>query len=153
MAIETPTAAEPLATVFTLKQAPVLSGGRFDRVVAKSDDLSMRVKVYAEGGENVIHAHLAEDHVFLVLAGQATFHLGKDEKEVAVGQYEGVFLPKGAFYWFQSSGEENLVMFRVGAGARYDGDRMGADGGPLPGGSKENKHEAGVAVPGKFFGA
>ena len=46
--------------VFSLKDAPVLSAGRFDTVVASSDDLIARVKVYAEGGENAKHTHLHE---------------------------------------------------------------------------------------------
>jgi mannose-6-phosphate isomerase-like protein (cupin superfamily) len=113
----------------------------------------VRVKVYAEGGENATHTHLAEDHVFLVLAGQATFHLGKDGEQTQVANtYEGVFLPKGSYYRFESSGDENLVMYRVGAGKRYEGDRADPTGDALPGGSEKNKHVEGVAVPGKFFG-
>ncbi len=152
MAIQTQTD-EAQATVFTLKEAPVLSKGRFDRVVAKSDGLVARVKVYAEGGENTLHTHLREDHVFLVLAGQATFRLGKEERQVVVNKDEGVLLPGGAYYWFQSTGDENLVMFRVGVGKQAgDDDRVGGDGLPLPGGSEKNKHVPGVPVPGKFFG-
>jgi mannose-6-phosphate isomerase-like protein (cupin superfamily) len=144
---------EPQAKVFSLTDAPVLSAGRFDTVVAQSDDLTMRVKVYAEGGENAIHTHLHEDHVFLVLAGQATFHLGREEREVVVDRFQGVLLPAGAFYYFTSTGSENLVMFRVGTNKRSETDeRMGPDGLPLPGHSARNKHVDGVPVEGKFFG-
>src|SRR5919201_3030858 len=89
--------------VFSLKDAPVLSAGRFDTVVASSTDLVARVKVYAEGGENAKHTHQNEDHLFLVLAGQATFRVGSEEREVVVDRYQGVMLPAGAFYYFQSS--------------------------------------------------
>lgn len=154
MAVETTnpaTAAEPQATVFTMTEAPLLSVGRFDRVIAESNGLTARVKVYAEGGENVQHMHANEDHLFLVLQGEATFHLGRDGAPAVVKPFHGVLLPAGAYYWFQSSGAENLVMFRVGTTRRED-ERRGPDGKPLPGGSKENKHVDGVPIPGKFFG-
>ena len=152
---QAPTATEEAqATVFSLKQAPVLSAGRYDSVVARSNDLIARVKVYAEGGENAIHTHLHEDHVFLVLAGQATFHLGRAEREVVVNRFEGVLLPAGAFYYFQSTGDQNLVMFRVGTTKKTGGDdRMGPDGLPLPGHSARDKHVEGVPVEGKYFGS
>jgi mannose-6-phosphate isomerase-like protein (cupin superfamily) len=146
-------AVEPQATVFSLNGTPLLSRGRSDRVVARTEDMTNRVKVYAEGGENALHTHLYEDHVFLVLAGQATFYLGKEERPVVVNRFEGVLLPKGAFYRFQSSGDENLVLFRSGAGKRRPDDRMGPDGRPLAGDSEENKHVPGVEAPGRAFGA
>ena len=143
---------EVQATVFKLTDTQLLSIGRSDRVVGKSENLVARIKVYAEGGENAIHAHAHEEHLFLVLAGQATFRLGREEREQVVNQYEGVLLPAGAFYWFQSSGDENLVMFRVGTGKREVDDRMSPAGTPRPGSSEENKHVDGVPIPGRFFG-
>ena len=153
MATEIVKEVEAQATVFKLTGTQLLSVGRSDRVVAKSENLTARIKVYAEGGENVIHAHAREEHMFLVLAGQATFHLGKEERPQVVNQFEGVLLPAKAYYWFQSSGDDNLVMFRVGTGKRDGDDRMSTSGAPLPGDSAENKHVDGVPVPGRFFGA
>ena len=155
MAIETQpeTAAEPQASVFSLVGTPLLSSGRSDSVVARSSNLVGRVKVYAEGGENALHAHVREEHIFLVLAGQATFYLGKEERPVVVDKFQGVLLPAGAYYRFHSSGDENLVMFRVGTGKPAEDDRTGPTGLPLPGHSAENKAAPGVVVPGKVFGA
>src|SRR5947209_11785205 len=106
--------AAPKAQAFSLK-TPLLSSGRTNLSVAETDLLKLRVKVYAEGGENGLHTHKDEDHAFVVLQGQATF---RDENETVtvVNQYEGILLPRGAFYWFQSTGDENLVLLRVGAG-------------------------------------
>ena len=144
---------EPTVTRFSLRTAPVLSAGRFDHVLARNDSFAARVKVYAEGGENASHTHLREDHLFLVLAGAATFHLGRDGEDVQVlGCYEGLFLPRGAFYRFASSGDENLVLFRVGSFDAEDRKRVGPDGRPLHGGSKENRHIVGVPVEGRYFG-
>jgi mannose-6-phosphate isomerase-like protein (cupin superfamily) len=110
--------------------------------------------VYASGGENVLHFHPYEDHSFVVLAGEATFHIGEDDAVKVVSPYEGVMIPRGVSYWFQSSAAENLVMLRAGAAEQWPNDsRLGPDGRPLPGHSNENKHTEGVPIPGRFFGA
>jgi|SRR5436190_6448121 len=137
------------AQVFSMK-TPLLSEGRSNQQVAATDLLKLRVKVYAEGGENGLHTHNDEDHAFVVMQGQATFH---DENDTAtvVNRYEGILLPKGAYYYFQSTGDENLVLLRVGAGREPEGNfRVGTNGVPLT--REENKHIDGVPIPGKFFG-
>jgi len=145
-------ARDPIAQKFTLKEAPVLSAGRFDAVLARTEGFAARVKVYAEGGENATHTHLKEDHLFLVLAGQAVFEVGRDGGETIVANpYEGVFLPRGAFYKFLSSGEENLLMFRVGGFEAEDRMRVAPDGSALLGDSARNNHVDGVVVGERRF--
>ena len=136
---------------FSLKTA-YLSEGRTNTFLARTDLLRLTVKVYAQGGENTLHTHTREDHAFIVLEGQATFHDG-DGNPTVVGQHQGIMLPAGAYYYFQSSGDTNLVLLRAGAGRKPRGQhRMGPDGRPLPGHSQDNKHIDGVPIPGKFFG-
>lgn len=140
----------PKAQAFSLK-TPLLSEGRSNQVVAETDLLKLRVKVYAEGGENGLHHHLDEDHAFVVLQGQATFHDEEDNSTV-VNKYEGIMLPRGAYYYFTSTGDENLVLLRVGAGRKPEGGyRLGPNGQPLT--AEENGHIEGVPIAGKFFGA
>lgn len=145
--IETSTKAE----TFKLR-TPLLAKGRLDTVLADTDLMQVRMKSYAEGGENVLHTHVNEDHFFVILQGQATFH-DEDDNVTVLGRNEGVMLPRGAYYWFQSSGDEPLVMLRVGAKSnqRAEVPRLGADGKPLPGHSKENKYEAPVPIEGAFY--
>jgi mannose-6-phosphate isomerase-like protein (cupin superfamily) len=144
---------KPEAQFFTLG-APLLAQGRSDTTVAKTDLLRLRLKVYASGGENVLHFHPYEDHTFIVLQGEATFHIGEVDDVRVVTKYEGVMLPHGVSYWFQSSAPENLVMLRAGAAEKGPEDsRLGPDGHPLPGHSAENKHVEGIPIPGKFFSA
>ena len=57
----------------------MLAQGRTDTVLAATEDLSVRLKVYSSGGENELHAHPTEDHVFVILQGSARFY-GPDEK-------------------------------------------------------------------------
>jgi mannose-6-phosphate isomerase-like protein (cupin superfamily) len=110
MAIATHTSPE----IFDLR-TPYLEQGITSDMRSHTDMLSVLIKVYADGGENRMHNHPDEDHSFIVLEGEATFHLETDDNVRVVRPYEGVMLPKGASYWFHSSGEGNLVMLRVGA--------------------------------------
>ena len=149
MAVDT----TPKAEVFSLR-VPYLSEGRSNDVVARTEKMWLTMKVYSQGGENALHTHTTQDHAFIVLEGQATFHDEKGDTRV-VDKNHGILLPAGAYYWFQSSGDTNLVLLRVAArtGAETGGDdRIKPDGQPLPGDSAENKHIDGVPVPGRFFG-
>jgi mannose-6-phosphate isomerase-like protein (cupin superfamily) len=145
--------AEPKAEVFSIR-TPLLSAGRTTNFVARSDMMSVAIKVYAEGGENAAHCHATEDHAFIILEGEATFY-DRDDTPRVVHQYEGILIPKGVYYWFQSSGDTNLVLLRTagfGAGEKRGDDRLDPFGQPLPAESAENKHITGVPIPGQFFG-
>ena len=150
MAVET----TPKGKVVTLR-TPLLSAGRTTDFIAQGDLLSVAVKVYAEGGENGLHAHTTNEHIHMVLQGQATFY-DQDGQATVVNQYEGMWLPKGAYYYFQSSGDENLVLMSCYARDRgQSGDgRLGIDGKPMDAHTDpRNKRVEGTPVPGKFFGA
>ncbi|HLG72875.1 MAG TPA: cupin domain-containing protein [Chloroflexota bacterium] len=101
-------------TYFDIK-TPYLEEGITTDYRARTDVLGVTIKVYASGGENNLHAHVHEDHSFIVLEGRARFYVGLEEAARVVGPYEGVMLPKGTYYRFESLGPENLVMLRVGA--------------------------------------
>ena len=129
----------PKAQTFDVK-VPLLSEGRSDRVLARTETMQLRAKVYAQGGENTLHAHTRQDHSFFILSGQATFH-DEEENLTVLGKNEGILLPAGAYYWFQSTGDENLVMLRTAGNqddARGD-DRVDLAGDPFPGDDPGNK--------------
>jgi len=141
------------AKVFDLR-TPYLDQGRTTDLRASTDLMTIIAKVYAEGGENGMHNHPHEDHSFIVFEGEATFHIESDDNIKVVGRYEGIMLPKGVNYWFQSSADQNLVMVRVGA--RYPGEKAGRltpDGRDIPGDSEENKRVERIERAGKGFGA
>ena len=146
----TTTETTPKVTTYSMK-VPLLTSGRTNQVLARTDTVEVRAKVYAQGGENALHTHLDEDHTFFVLDGEATFY-GPDEQTVVVGRLEGILIPAGAYYRFQSTGSTNLVLLRVGAevpppeGATEP--RVGIDGLPLPGKDPRNKQQ-----PPEFSGA
>ncbi len=155
MATQTQTEAKPKASVFSLK-TPYLSAGRISTTVSETDMLWVATKMNAEGGENALHTHRNEDHAFIVLEGEVTF-FDENGTETVLGPYQGIMLPRGAYYRYLNTGPGNLMILRVGAGQRPkrgEGEamRLGPDGRPLPSGSAENYHIEGVPVPGKFFG-
>ena len=145
-------ATDPKAQTFSMDNIPVLSKGRYTDMRAQVPGLSARVKVYTEGGENATHTHMAEQHMFFILSGEATFHFGREGEETFVaGPLHGVLVPKGAFYRFASTGNENLVILRIGDEPGDYRGRFAPDGHPLAGDSVENGHEEAVEIPGKFF--
>ena len=107
------TTSKTSAKVFEFINEEILAG-RGDLVLPGSEDLSGVIKRYVEGGENKMHSHPTEDHTFYILQGQAAFRLESDENIIVVNKFEAVFLPKGTNYWFHSSGDEKLVMLRIG---------------------------------------
>ena len=115
----------------------------------------IHTKINAEGGENEIHTHLDEDHAFIVLEGEMSVF---DEKgnEMKLKRYQGVMLPRGAYYRYLNTGAGNLVVLRVGstvADKPQAGQamRVRPDGRPIMGGSIENKSLPPIVDPGKFF--
>ena len=139
------------AEFFNLR-TPYLEQGRTTDVRAKTELLSVTAKVYAEGGENAMHNHPTEDHAFIVLEGEATFHIESDQQTRIVHRYEGVMLPKGVNYWFLSSGDQNLVMVRVGAWHPGRRGRLTPEGREIPGDSLENKEVERIERSGVGFG-
>lgn len=99
--------------VFELR-TPLLKQGITTDTRAKTDHLEVCIKVYADGGENKMHRHTADDHAFIVLSGQAIFHVGADQNVKVLNQYEGIMLPQNTDYWFRSA-RPNLVMLKVTA--------------------------------------
>lgn len=133
-------------TVFNMS-CQLLDQGRTDTVVAAAEDLIVRMKVYASGGENELHAHTGEDHTFMILQGSAKF-FGPQGEETDIGQWQGIMLPRGAYYRFYATSKEPLVMVRVGSPnprKQKKPYRIDIKGTELRGDSKENK-----SVPVKF---
>ena len=141
---------DTVARTFRLR-TQLLRAGRSDNLLAKTDLMTVRIKCYAEGGENALHAHPAEDHTFVVLDGAARF-VGREGEIGVLTRNEGIMLPKGTYYRFESCGDVPLVLLRVGAAKeRPKVPRINPQGVPLPGNSPENKHEEGVPIEGRFY--
>lgn len=132
----------PKAQKFSLR-TPYMKQGRVTQLVAETENMWIHTKINYEGGENEIHCHLDEDHSFIVLEGQMSVF---DEKgnEQKIEKYQGIMIPKGAYYRYLNTGKENLVVIRVGAGIKGNAQggvemRVRPDGKPLLADSAENK--------------
>jgi mannose-6-phosphate isomerase-like protein (cupin superfamily) len=143
----------PKAQKFSLK-TPYMKQGRVTQLVAETPNMWIHTKINAEGGENEIHQHLDEDHAFIVLEGQMSVF---DEKgnEMELKQYQGVMLPKGAYYRYLNTGAGNLVVLRLGAshqGKKQGGKemRLGVDGAPVVTGTPQNRNLPPIEM-GSFF--
>ena len=137
------------AEVFELK-TPYLKEGRSTNFLAGTDLITVMIKYYNEGGENTLHSHPTEDHVFVVLDGEATFY-DKEEKTTLVKKGQGILIPKGWYYKFQNTGGKPLITLRFGASREPKIARIGTQGKPVPSHSAENKHIEAVPIEGSYW--
>ena len=149
MAVETRTEARP---AYYRLRTPILSQGHIETVLAESDLMQVRIKSYAAGGENALHAHTGQDHTFVILQGRARFY-DKDGNATEVGPREGVFLPLGAYYRFESCSDEPLIILRVAAKKQNAPavPRVAPDGSPIDPRSAANKYVQPVYVEGAIW--
>jgi mannose-6-phosphate isomerase-like protein (cupin superfamily) len=133
-------AEKPKSQKFSLR-TPYMKQGRITQLVAETENMWIHTKINYEGGE--IHTHLDEDHAFIVLEGQMSV-FDEQGNEQKIEKYQGIMIPRGAYYRYLNTGSENLVVIRVGAGIK--GQKQGGaemrvrpDGKPLLADSAENK--------------
>jgi mannose-6-phosphate isomerase-like protein (cupin superfamily) len=134
-------------TFFSLR-AQMLDAGNTEEPLAVGDHLWVKIKVYAKGGENKLHAHPHQDHSFIVLDGEAQFH-GPRGEEKTLKRNDGILLPAGSYYWFETTSEEPLVILRLGA-CSHDGHpdtRIMDDGVPKV---RRGRHETFISEDVKY---
>jgi mannose-6-phosphate isomerase-like protein (cupin superfamily) len=138
-------------TFFKLR-AQMLEQGRTNTALAWTDHMWATLKVYASGGENGLHMHPNEDHIFIVLQGSARYY-DADGGYTDIGKHEGIMLPAGVYYRFEAISQEPLVLVRVGCrvGPQDPKGRLNIRGEPMPGDSTENKRVPVVYRDGEFF--
>ena len=81
--------------------------------LAHTPDLSCNVQVIGEGGENNLHAHEHLEGTWFVLGGRARFYTTGDELIAELGVHEGIVIPRGFPYWFESVGDDELEILQV----------------------------------------
>jgi len=129
----------------------LVSQGHTRRLLAETDLTTFRIHCYAPGiGENALHAHMNEDHIFLVLEGTALF-LGLEGEIARLTKHQAIVLPKGCFYQFSNCGQEPLVMARFGACKEKDDWRISPDGTRIPGRTHEQGYVAPVLIENAYF--
>jgi mannose-6-phosphate isomerase-like protein (cupin superfamily) len=88
-----------------------------DRLISNSDSslLGLGMQVVLAGGETNRHAHTGQDAAWLVLEGRARFYGKTDDEVFEIGPLEGLFMPDGQDYWFESASDQPLKILRMSA--------------------------------------
>ena len=100
----------------------LLEYGKLVTSAAQTDLISCSIQVIAHGGETNLHAHNGSDAIWLVLDGKARFYTTDNEVVGIVEKNQGLVIPRGTPYWFESEGDDNLVILRFGATAQNEPD-------------------------------
>jgi mannose-6-phosphate isomerase-like protein (cupin superfamily) len=87
--------------------------GRKHFYLFKTDRAVSEVQVFDKGVKNRLHHHGIEDGVWIVLGGKATFYGEEDKVMGELEPFQGLLIPAGTKYWFESTGEEPLQILRV----------------------------------------
>jgi mannose-6-phosphate isomerase-like protein (cupin superfamily) len=106
--------AEETAEIQRVKYTtPALKGPKTHVVLARTDRMLAAVQVVTKGGETNLHAHRHLDGLWFVLKGRARFYSDETTVAAELGAHEGVLVPRGAKYWFESAGSEPLEILQV----------------------------------------
>ena len=94
---------------FSYKKPEHLRKGKGIVQLAQTSVIRGRVQIVQEGGENNLHSHTGMDGFWFVLAGKVKFYGPGD---VLIGEYakhEGILIPAGLEYWFESSDPDEAL--------------------------------------------
>jgi mannose-6-phosphate isomerase-like protein (cupin superfamily) len=114
-------------------ETPDYEGGRATAWLCKSELLRGSVAILKEGGETNLHSHAGNDGFWMVFRGRARFYGEGDVLVADLGPMDGVLIPHGFKYWFESSSEEPLEILHIAALAQNVADER-RDYTPLPDG-------------------
>lgn len=117
--------AETRIQAFRYEKPKKFSSGKASVRLCNSDVLSGLVQVVQDGGENNLHYHKTSDGFWLILGGRAKFYGPGDVELGEFGPHEGILIPRGARYWFERVGEEELEILRVGASSEIGAKNSG----------------------------
>ncbi len=100
----------------TFEVNPVLlSEGKSITNLMNSDLITFTVQVVASGGENSLHAHSNIDAIWFVLGGEVTFYADGDQQVAKLSKHDGLLIPRGTPYWFDSTSDDPLVILHITA--------------------------------------
>lgn len=96
-------------------RTPQFDGVKKTLQVCNSDLMKVQVQVVKDGGENNLHSHTGDDAFWYVISGAVKFYGEGDEVIGEFNKGEGILIPRGFKYWFESSSSEPLEILRVTA--------------------------------------
>ncbi len=107
--------AESRAHTFSYKTPSNL--GRVKELInmARTPNVRVQVQVVSEGGENNLHYHTNSDGVWMVLKGECKFYGPGDVLMGELKPNDGIVLPGGTRYWFETTGDVPLEILHITA--------------------------------------
>ena len=115
--------------------------------LARTDTFKADVQRVTEEGANNMHAHTGNDGFWMVLEGEARFYGDGDEVLAELGPDEGIVIPRGLKYWFESIGDEDLEILHVGSyDNRVEDHRVDHADRDRPPASEESRRERAYQV-------
>jgi mannose-6-phosphate isomerase-like protein (cupin superfamily) len=91
--------------------------------LGRTDIVRANMQVLCEGGENNLHTHPQSDGFWFVISGRVRFYGEGDVLIADLGQHEGLLMPRGFRYWFESASDEPLEILQVSASAvKFDSE-------------------------------
>jgi mannose-6-phosphate isomerase-like protein (cupin superfamily) len=94
---------------------PDVKSGKAVIKLCQTDRMIGIMQVVTKGGETNLHSHPNLDGMWMVLSGRIRFY-GPENKVIGeYGKYEGVLIPRGCPYWFESVGSEEAELLQVEA--------------------------------------
>lgn len=96
-------------------QTPEFQGVKKSMILCNSDLMKVMVQVVKDGGENNLHSHTGDDAFWYVINGAVKFYGAGDKPIGEFKKGEGILIPRGFQYWFESSASEPLEILRVTA--------------------------------------
>ena len=93
---------------------------RYQEPYTRSNPLLLRAGnlgtiLMARANETNLHAHPDADTVWLVLKGRVKFYGFDDEFVGELGPLDGLAIPKGVPYWFESADGEEYLIYHITA--------------------------------------
>lgn len=98
-------------TVYDVEATKVVRG--HSQAVARSEMLTVLVHRWPSGGEIQLHTHPFQDAAWTVIQGRVKFYGESDNVMAELTPHQGIFIPGGTYYWFENTGDEELVMTRI----------------------------------------
>ena len=83
--------------------------------MVRTPNVRVQVQVVHEGGENNLHYHTNSDGVWMVLKGAAKFYGPGDKVIGDLKEMDGICLPGGSRYWFETTGDVPLEILHITA--------------------------------------
>jgi mannose-6-phosphate isomerase-like protein (cupin superfamily) len=106
-------AAEAGVQTFSFKSPETYTRRKAIVKLITTDKGAAAIHCLGQGGENNLHYHAGVDITWMVIKGRARFYRVGDVVRGEFGVHEGILIPAGARYWFESCGEDDLELLQI----------------------------------------